>query len=100
MTATTSAPGTDAGLERLARKRAGAKLGWSIHAMGYLVVNMLLLGLAVSSGRNWAVFPILGWSLGLAIHALVVFLVTGGGGLYERLVQRERERLSARRDAW
>jgi hypothetical protein len=29
-------------IERLARKRAGAKLGWYIHALVYLCVNAAL----------------------------------------------------------
>lgn len=45
-------------------------------------------------------FPAFGWGLGLAIHGLVVYLTTGGGGLHGRLVQRERERLHLQRDAW
>lgn len=95
-----SLPDSDAHLERLARKRAGAKAGWLIHAAVYLAVNLLLVGLSVTSGRGWAIFPILGWGLGLAIHGLVVFLSTGGGGLHERLVRRERQRLLLQRDAW
>ena len=87
-------------LERLARKRASVKLGWYIHASVYLLVNLLLVTLSVSSGRQWAVFPLLGWGLGLAVHGAVVFLATGGAGLHERLVQRERERLSLQRDPW
>jgi hypothetical protein len=46
------------------------------------------------------VFPGLGWGLALAIHGLVIFAVTGGAGLLERLVQHERERLSLQRDPW
>jgi hypothetical protein len=100
MSASSTLPDTDSRLERLARRRAAAKMGWYIHATVYLAVNLLLVGLAASSGRHWAVFPLLGWGLGLAIHGFVVFLVTGGAGLQERLVQRERERLSLQRDAW
>lgn len=90
----------DKNIERLARKRASVKLGWYIHASVYLLVNLLLVTLSVSSGRHWAVFPLLGWGLGLAVHGAVVFLVAGGAGLHERLVQRERERLSLQRDPW
>ncbi|RYF35752.1 MAG: 2TM domain-containing protein [Comamonadaceae bacterium] len=90
----------DRELERQARKRAGAKLGWYIHATVYLCVNLLLVALSAASGRGWAVFPLLGWGIGLAIHGAVVFLVTGGAGLHERLLQRERERLSLQRDPW
>jgi hypothetical protein len=87
-------------LERVARRRAGAKLGWYIHAGVYLAVNLLLVMLSAMSDRHWAVFPAVGWGIGLAVHGVVIFLVTGGAGLHERLVQQERERLSLQRDPW
>ena len=87
-------------LERLARKRAGAKMGWYIHASVYIAVNVLLALLSALGGRHWAVYPALGWGLGLAVHGVVTFLVTGGGGLHARLVRQERERLSLQRDPW
>ena len=90
----------DPALEQLARKRASAKLGWYIHASVYVAVNLLLAALAAMSGRHWAVFPAVGWGIGLAVHGAVVFLVTGGAGLLERLVQRERSRLTSQRDPW
>jgi len=90
----------DNDIERLARKRAGAKLGWYVHFTVYLLVNLLLVAISVSNGRTWAVFPVLGWGLGLAIHGAVVFLLTDGSGLHEQLVQRERERLALQRDPW
>lgn len=80
-------------LERLARRRASAKMGWYIHAFVYVVVNLLLILLATSSGQNWYVYPLLGWGLGLLIHGAVVFLVSPGGGLYERVLERERKSL-------
>lgn len=87
-------------LERLARRRAGAKLGWYIHATVYVAVNVMLAFLAAMGDRNWAIFPAVGWGLGLAIHGAVVFFVTGGAGLHERLVQQERNRLQLQRDPW
>jgi hypothetical protein len=87
-------------VDRLARKRAAAKLGWYIHATVYLAVNLLLTALSVRSGHHWAVFPALGWGLGLAIHGAVVFLTLPGSGLHERLLQQERARLQAQRDPW
>lgn len=81
-------------LERLARRRAGAKLGWYIHAGVYLAVNLLLVVLSASSGRHWAVFPAVGWGIGLAIHGVVVFFLASGSGLHERLVQAERDRIA------
>ena len=90
----------DQQLERQARQRAGAKLGWYMHAFVYVAVNLLLLTLSFASGRHWAVFPLLGWGLALAIHGVVVFVLTGGAGLYQRLLQQERERLARQRDSW
>ncbi len=87
-------------IEREARRRAGAKLGWYTHAGVYLAVNTLLAILSAMSDRSWAIFPALGWGLGLAIHGVVVFIVTGGAGLHQRLVDQERARLAQQRDAW
>ena len=89
-------------IERLARKRAGAKLGWYLHATVFLLVNALLWSLALASGGgHWAAFPTLGWGIGLAVHGIglavhgiVVFVLAGGAGLHERMVQAERERIA------
>ena len=83
-------------IERLARRRAGAKMGWYIHASVYVVVNLVLMLLSASRGGNWAVYPLLGWGLGLAIHGAVVFFAMQGNGLYERLLERERRALGAK----
>ena len=93
-------PTHDTELEQLARKRAAAKMGVYIHATVYILVNLLLAVLSAMSARHWAVFPALGWGIGLAVHAFVVFIATGGGGLHERLVERERSRLTLQRDPW
>jgi hypothetical protein len=96
----TSSHADTSDLDRLARKRAGAKMGWYIHATVYIAVNLMLAMLSVMSDRHWAIFPALGWGIGLAVHGLVVFLVTGGAGLYERLLQKERRLVSLQRDPW
>lgn len=83
-------------LERLARRRAGAKLGWYLHAGAYLVVNLGLAALSLSQGRHWALFPALGWGLGLALHGAAVWLALPGNGWHARLVERERAALQSR----
>jgi 2TM domain len=87
-------------IERLARRRAGAKLGWFIHAAVYVCVNALLMTISLANGKPWAFFPLMGWGLGLAIHGAVVWLGSPGSALHERLLQAERARLQARRDPW
>lgn len=84
-------------LDRLARKRAGAKLGWYLHATLYVLVNVVLALLSSAHGKHWAVFPALGWAIGLAAHGLAVFVLGSGSHLRERLVQAERERLQTPR---
>lgn len=83
-------------LERLARKRAGAKMGWYIHALVYVCVNVGLALIAWQTGRTWHLYPLAGWGLGLAIHGLAVWL-GGGTELHERLLQAERDKLSRTR---
>ena len=89
----------DTDLERLARRRAGAKLGWYIHAGVYIAVNLGLATISAMSGRHWAIFPAFGWGIGLLVHGIVVFVVTGGG-VFESLVARERRQLAAQKDPW
>jgi hypothetical protein len=91
---------SDSELERLARKRAGMRLGWMVHAAVFVAVNLLLAAISISAGRHWAVYPFLGWGLGLALHGAVVLAALPGTGLMERLVERERRRLAALRDPW
>lgn len=80
-------------LDRRAHRRAAARMGWYVHALVFLAVNAALAALSLSSGRHWAIYPALGWGLGLLIHGLVVWVLLGGGGLQQRLVAEERERL-------
>ncbi|MEG3002437.1 MAG: 2TM domain-containing protein [Comamonas sp.] len=82
-------------LEHLAHRRARAKLGWWIHACVYLIVNLGLMALSWHQGRHWAVFPALGWGLGLVVHGLAVFGMQSGSPVMERLVARERAQLQA-----
>lgn len=81
-------------MERLARRRAHAKLGWYTHACVYVLVNLVLVAISAASGRNWAIFPALGWGLGLAIHGAMVFVLAGGTDLHERMVQAERDHIA------
>ena len=95
-----SNPMTPDDIERLARRRAGAKLGWYAHASVYVVVNLFIYAISEYGfgQRRWSVFPLLGWGLGLALHGISVFVIGKGGGLRERMVQKERERLQRPRD--
>lgn len=82
-------------IDRLARRRAGAKLGWYLHAMVYLLVNLFIFAISTYAfgHRPWSVFPLMGWGLGLLLHGISVFVLGTGSGLRERMVQTERDRL-------
>lgn len=86
-------------IDRLARRRAGAKLGWYAHAVVYLVVNLFLFAMSEYGigQRQWSIYPLLGWGLGLVLHGVAVFVLGTGSGLRERLVEKERERLRRER---
>ena len=86
-------------IERLAHKRARAKLGWYMHAVVFLLVNLLVFSISRYGfgTRPWSVFPLLGWGLGLALHGVSVFVLGSSSGLRERMVDKERERLQRER---
>ncbi len=87
-------------IDRIARKRAGAKLGWYIHASVYVLVNLFVFSMSeyALGTRAWSVKPLLGWGLGLALHGISVWFLGSGGELRERMVQKERERLQRQQD--
>lgn len=82
-------------IDRLARKRAGSKLGWYVHAAVYVLVNLSIFAMSryAFGSRPWSVFPLLGWGLGLALHGVSVFMLGRGSGLREYLERKEREKL-------
>jgi hypothetical protein len=84
-------------IDSLARRRAKAKLGFWGHATVYVAVNTALVAISLATGRHWAVYPLLGWGLGLMLHGASVWLFAPGNQVLERMVERERERLSASR---
>ena len=76
-------------LERAARRRVQAKLGWYVHALVYVCVNAGLALVAWQSGRHWAMYPLLGWGLGLALHGAAVWLLSPGSTWRDNMVARE-----------
>lgn len=83
-------------LKRIARRRAGAKLGLYIHAGVYVAVNAFLAVVQMRSTPeiHWNLWPLAGWGLGLAIHAAVVFIVQSG--LRARMEAEELRKLESR----
>ena len=82
-------------LDRIARKRAGAKLGFYVHAGIFAVVNLALylINAELTPARTWHVWPLMGWGIGLAFHGLAVFFLGAGSTLKQRMIERERRLL-------
>lgn len=89
----------DERIERQARRRAGMKMGWYIHAAVYVLVNLFLAAISLGNGGTWFMYPALGWGLGLAIHGIVTFFIVGGN-MQARLVERERRKLRDEQGPW
>ena len=71
-----------------ARKTVHARIGFYIHLTAFLVVNAMLLviNLATSSGHLWFQWPLLGWGIGIIVHAVVTFWLPG---VRRRMIEKE-----------
>lgn len=87
-------------MDALARKRVKSQLGWYKHLTVYLIVNVFLISMSIWQDRNWAVFPLFGWGLAVVLHGASVWFAGAGSNLREGMVERERQKLAAQRDAW
>ena len=94
MDRTLAAADEDRLLERRARRRVGMKMGFYIHALVFVLVNLGLFAInTYTGGERWAIFPLLGWGLGLAIHGIVTLVSLQGEGLRSRMLRSEMDRL-------
>lgn len=60
---------------RQAKERAEQIQGLLIHVTVYVVINAGLFTIDVLTGGGWWFYwPLLGWGIGLAIHALTLFV--------------------------
>lgn len=80
-------------LTQHAQRRVNQKMGFYKHLMVYLVVNLGLAAISLYSGHRWYLGPLLGWGIGLAIHGIVTFANLRSGGVRERMLAAEVNRL-------
>lgn len=86
--------GTEEDLHRRARERVDMKMGFVIHAMVFLLVNLGMFAARQWTDQgHWGFWPAWGWGLGLAIHGIVTFMKLQGEGLKDRLIAEEVQRL-------
>ncbi|MBT9488858.1 MAG: 2TM domain-containing protein [Rubrivivax sp.] len=89
---------TDDEIHARAKKRVDMKMGFYVHALVFVCVNLGLFAINQTvGGTRWHGFPLMGWGLGLAIHGIVTFLSLRGDGFRERMLDDEIQRLKGRR---
>jgi uncharacterized integral membrane protein len=90
-------PPEDDELTRRAKERVARKLGFYIHALVFVLVNLGLAAVNLFDGRpHWHLWPLGWWGLGLAIHGIVTFANLRGEGIRARMLAAEIERLKQR----
>ena len=63
-----------------AHARVRAIKGFYIHASAFVVVNVALFAINAGVGGEWWFYwPLIGWGIGLGLHAFGVFGFGGGG---------------------
>lgn len=80
-------------LREQAIKRLKEKRELQTHALAYVLVNAVLVGIWVVTGPSWLfwpVFSLLGWGIGLVFHAWNYFY---GARISEEEIQREMHHL-------
>jgi len=79
-----------------AKKRVDEKKGFFTHLIIYIIVNVFLIIIwAVTNpgGYPWFIWPIIGWGIGLVIHALTVFVFNRKTGWEQRELEKEVQKL-------
>lgn len=74
-----------------AKERVEAKIGFYIHLAIYVVVNIFLviLNLTTSPHDFWFIWPLIGWGIGIFFHGLGVFVFAEGSLVKERMIEKE-----------
>ena len=83
---------SDEELRTKARKSVEAKVGFYVHLIVYIVVNILLVGIwwFTGGGFPWFIFPLFGWGIAIVIH----FIGTFKGLKYsDKMIEKEYEKL-------
>ncbi len=79
--------------QQTARKKAKAKVEFRIHLINYIAVNTLLaiINLTLTPGYIWFKWPLLGWGIGIILHALSVYYL-GTSSIKERMIEEQMKK--------
>lgn len=78
----------------LARSRAEAKYLFYKHLGVFVVINLMLFVINITTSPNyiWAVWPLFGWGVAIALHALQVFAFGGRNAVLDRMTEMEMQK--------
>jgi hypothetical protein len=82
-----------------AKKRVEVRIGFYIHLVLYVGVNILLIIINVTTSTRylWFKWPLIGWGIGLLFHALGVFAFSKGLSIKERMIEKELKKESLKK---
>jgi hypothetical protein len=77
-----------------AKRHVERKIGFFIHLAAYLVVNsgLMLFNFLVVPTKLWAIWPLLGWGIGLLFHGAATFLSAPGASWKQRMIENKLKR--------
>jgi hypothetical protein len=84
--------------EQTAYQNAKLKVEFRIHLFSYIAVNLILavINLLLSPETIWFIWPVLGWGIGLAVHAINVHFATNTS-VKERMIEKEMKNNKTKR---
>lgn len=86
---------SDKELYKAAKRRVMAKKAFKIHFATFAVVSLFLFIISYLNRENWWIFPVIGWGIGVVIHAVSVSSALGAGSEIEREIEalkKEKDR--------
>jgi hypothetical protein len=74
----------------IATRLVNARFRFLIHLAAFALVNVLLVGvnLLFTPGVLWFQWSLLGWGLGVVLHAAIVYRIKTGERLQRRIIER------------
>jgi len=77
-----------------AKKRVEEIKGFYFHLVTYVIINavLIIINLLTSPEYLWFIWPIVGWGVGLLIHAFTVFSNLWGKSWEERKIKEIMEK--------
>lgn len=76
-----------------AKRQVEDKMEFFTHLSIYILVNSFFIYLSLSNSENfWAIWPILGWGIGVFFHGFKVFFKTRESNCKRKLIEKEIEK--------